>query len=360
MIRSTKVSINSARVKKRCNVNIFLEEYRRVIAQFVDLLWEEKDVPSLLPKKFTTQVQTWLTARMIQCCGKQASGIVRGTRKKYEQRNWRLAKLKQEGKDTKILEKAITPISKPDLTSVSAELDERFIKVDLDNQTSFDGWITIGCIGRKMKLVLPFKRHKHFNELDESGEMTKGARIGRKNVTFIFNLPDVPKKRNGEILGIDIGVTNCIATSQDNLSKKDVHGHTLTSIMKKLSLRKKGSNGFRQAQNHRKNYINWAVNQLDLTGVKEIRRENIKNLRKGKKSSRFLAHWTYTDIFDKLDRLCEKQGVLVTKVNPAYTSQICAKCGTKGKRRGKHFSCSCRITTDSDLNAALNILSASL
>lgn len=354
MIRSTKTSLKFTNSGKAVQLNRFLGEYRRVVGAFIDMLWEIEKVPSLIPKEFTSKINSWLTARMIQCAAKQASGIVRGTRKKYEQRVWRLNQLKNTGKDYSRLEAAITPISKPKIDNLPAELDERFVKVDLDNQTSFDGWLTIGCIGDKLKLVIPFKKHAHFNKMLVAGKLTKGVRVNSKSATFMFEI-EKPLKKDGEVLGVDVGVTSCLATSGGHLTATDAHGHNLTSITKTLERRKKGSNGFRKAATHRKNFVNWSVNQLNLSGIKEVRREDIKNLRRGKRTSRFLSHWAYADIFDKLDRFCEEQGVLVVTAKPAYTSQICPVCKTLGKRRRKNFSCSCGYENDADLNAAANL-----
>ncbi len=71
-----------------------------------------------------------------------------------------------------------------------------------------------------------------------------------------------------------------------------------------------------------------------------------------------MSHWTYTDIFEKLKSYCEEQGVLVTRVNPAYTSQKCSACGSiaRENRSGKLFKCTeCNFTQDADLNASKNI-----
>ena len=356
MIRSTKTSLQFSHTGKKHQLWIFLTEYRRVLRLFVDLFWEEKQIRPLVPKEFTDKIETWLSARMVQCAGKQASGIVRGTKKKHNQQLWRLDQLTLEGKDTVNLKNAInkTTPTKPDLNNVSAELDSRFIKMDLNNKTSFDGWLVVTSIGEGLKLVLPFKRHKHFNTLLSKGILKRGVRICETDVTFMVEFNE-PIKENGKTLGVDIGITNTLADSNGVLSKSDKHGHTLTSILHKTMRRKKGSIGFRQACNHRENYVNWSVNRLNLNGIREVKREDIKNLRRGKRTSGFLSHWTYAGIFDKLDRFCEEQGVLVTKVNPAYTSQICPRCKTIGERRGKNFTCSCGNKNDSDLNAALNL-----
>ena len=56
---------------------------------------------------------------------------------------------------------------------------------------------------------------------------------------------------------------------------------------------------------------------------------------------------------------CEENSVLLTKVNPAYTSQTCSHCGTKDKtnRKGETYSCKvCGLIIDADYNASINIL----
>lgn len=166
------------------------------------------------------------------------------------------------------------------------------------------------------------------------------------------------KKNDGEVLGIDVGINNCWTSSSGNSSTKDIHGHNLKFIQKKLSRRKKGSKGFKKAQEHRKNYINWSLKQINLKNIKQLNLENIKNLRKHKKCSRYIKHWTYSTIFKKLERLCEESGVQIHKVNPIYTSQRCSKCGwtRKRNRNGIKFKCEkCSFVCNSDLNASKNI-----
>jgi transposase len=92
------------------------------------------------------------------------------------------------------------------------------------------------------------------------------------------------------------------------LSQKDNHEHSLSSILDKLSRKKKGSKAFKRAQIHRKNFVHWSVNQINFEGVKEVRLEKVVNIRFGKKSSRKMSHWSNPEIRDKIKRKCEKLG----------------------------------------------------
>ena len=362
MIKSSKLSVKFANASKREQLDVFIAEYRRVVSVFVDLLWMDEKIPCLLPSDTTSKIDSWLSARAVQCAGKQASGIVRGTRKKQEKRLFMINKLlgsnliKKAKKLQGIYDRVVT--SKPSIATVNPELDGRFIKINTKNNTSFDIWLTISSLGNKLKLVLPLKRSKHFNELDSKGAIKAGVRLGPSAVTFMFDLPDVPKKEQGAVLGIDIGLKSVLSCSDGVASYRDTHGHDLDSILQVMTRKKKGSLGFKRSKSHRKNYINWSINQLNLRNYKEVRLENIKHLRRGRRSSSLLSHWTYTEIFDKLKSKCEEQGVLVTQISATYTSQRCSACGwvRKSNRKGKLFRCgSCSFEHDADLNAAKNI-----
>jgi IS605 OrfB family transposase len=271
-------------------------------------------------------------------------------------------KLTEEGKTRKAkkLQKIYdnAKVSKPNIDIIEPELDSRFVELDLNNKTSFDVWITLASLGYKFKIVIPFKKSKHFNKLLEKGKLKLGVRLSKSNLTFSFDIPKKEKKESGNILGIDIGQTTLFSCSDNQVSKKDKHGHDLVSISNKLSRKKKGSKAFKKAQDHRTNYTNWSVKQLNLQNVKQIRIENIKNLRLGKKSSRQLSRWVYRGIFDKLISHCKDFGVQVITVDPTYTSQRCSSCGwtRKSNRKGKLFKCGkCGNILDSDLNASKNI-----
>ena len=362
MIKSSKCALKFCNSGKLQSVHRIIDEYKVVMEKFVELLWLEEKPCKFVPKSITSQVKTWLSARMIQCAGKQASGVVRGTKTKQKRREYVKSKLMAEGKHKKArkLQRFIDEvnISKPELNHIQPELDSRFVQTHLDQDSSFDGWIRLASIGNKTKLNIPFRKSKHFNKMLKSGKLKTGIRLSKKRITFMFEIPDVKKKSSGAVLGIDVGQTSTIACSNGHLSTANAHGHDLKSISDILCRKKKGSKGFGRTTQHRKNYINWSINQLNLSKVKEVKIENIKNMRKGKITSRRLGHWTYTNIFEKLSSRCEEQGVLVTRVNPTYTSKRCSGCGwtRSSNRKGKLFKCNlCGLSMDSDLNAALNI-----
>ena len=366
MIRSSATTMRFSNDGKRASLAVVLEEYRRVVKEFVAILWSRphKEIRSLLDKDTIALVPSTLSARLLQCAGKQASGIVRGTRTKNERRIWRHGKLQEEGRH-KAARKLWATIQEheaamPEVTNeLPMELDERFCSIELEVETkSFDGWLELGSLGGGLKLLLPFKRTRHFNAMLQRGILKKGVRLSERKITFMFELPEAEPRQSGTTAGIDIGMTTLLSCSDGTASKPCRHGHDLTSICKKIARKKKGSRGFREAQQHRRNYINQQINRLPWDDLRQINIEAIRHLRRGKRTSRFLGHFNYADILERLKSMASERGVLVLEMDPAFTSQRCSGCGwtREGSRRGKKFQCGkCGFAADADLNASFNL-----
>jgi IS605 OrfB family transposase len=366
MTKSSVLSLKFSNAGKLAQLDDFLTEYLKVAQVFVDLLWPLEVVPSLIPKALTDQVsgQTWLSARAIQAAAKQASGIVRGTKEKNRKRNYVYEKLFKEGHFKQARKLAATikanPMTKPLLKTIQPQLDSRFVNLNFDSKTKFDGWISLASLGQKLYLELPFKKTKHFNRLVNQGwtPNVKSARLSNKSICLTFTKEPTKARESGITLGIDVGVRSTYSASDGQQARADIHGWDLDGIQKRFKGKVKGSKAFGKVQEHRTNHINWVINQLNLDGVKTVKMENIKNLRKGKKSSGYLSRWTYTKIFDKLEDVCANSGVLTAHISPTYTSQRCSVCGwtRKRNRKGRNFKCTtCGFTADADLNASKNI-----
>jgi IS605 OrfB family transposase len=109
-----------------------------------------------------------------------------------------------------------------------------------------------------------------------------------------------------------------------------------------------------------KSYINREINVMyDVEKPTEIVLEKldfyswVKKL--SKKIKRSLSRWIKGYIQERLEYKASLMQIKVTMVNPAYTSQVCHKCGSFGKRDGKKFSCPDCGAMDADYNASVNI-----
>src|SRR5574343_1513886 len=170
MIRSTKTSIRFCNKQKKQDIFVFLSEYRRVCDLFIDILWGMSKIPTLMSKDITEQINSWLSAAVIQCAGKQASSIIKGVRQKDEQRKFIYNELSSRGKfsESKKLQKIIkkNTYSKPACRDIEPVLDSRIVRFDFISKTKeFDGWVGLFYMGNKTKINIPFKKTKHFNKL---------------------------------------------------------------------------------------------------------------------------------------------------------------------------------------------------
>jgi transposase len=364
MKRSSKHSINFTNKHKKEILYKFVSDYRNMLQKYINIIWSTQPLQSkkLLSSKDCNSINSGRTrdSRLRQCAAKQALGIVSGTITKHNKRKYMCKKLQKEKLDVTYLQRKIdTEVpTKPILKNISIELDSRFVDFKIVEK-EFNLFVRIKEIGNKEEILIPIKHTKVSKKWLSKGKMLNGIRISNNHITLIFEVPEPIKKTSGKVIGADQGITTCITLSDNQFTKKDPHGHDLTSIMHKISRCTKGSVGFKKTCNHRKNYINWSINQLNFQDIKQINLENVVNIRKGKSNSRFSSSWTYTDIKSKLISKSENEGFTLVLQNNKFRSQRCSKCGWVHKlnRFKKVFKCSdgmCGFTTDSDLNAALN------
>jgi transposase len=222
----------------------------------------------------------------------------------------------------------------------------------------FDGFLKLYCLRKPFgHIYIPIKYTKHTNKLINKGYQRKTSWIiGKDSVSSLWGYDPLPTTGT-IIVGADQGAKTCLTLSNGQATTTNKHGYDLASIMKKLSRRKKGSKGFKRAQEERTNYINWAINQLDINNIKELRLEKLYDVRRGCNSGRFLGHWTYTAINKKIINRCQEEGVPIKEQSPTYRSQRCSKCGWthKSNRKKKEFKCiCCGYSLDADLNGACN------
>jgi IS605 OrfB family transposase len=107
--------------------------------------------------------------------------------------------------------------------------------------------------------------------------------------------------------------------------------------------------------------VNHCVSKRIIQGFQGSRiiLEDLKGIRKikhGKRINRMLGNWSYFQLQGFIEYKANRDGIVVEKVNPMYTSQLCHRCGSLGVRVRGSFSCHCGLVNYSaDLNAARNL-----
>jgi putative transposase len=378
MIRSTKVTTKYANLNKIESIDRFCQTYSRIVQEIIDYIWEfgyvnsDKTVfnslkrrwkiDSKLDNSFLKQFDNGLfSQRMLQACGTQASSILRSCTIKNKQRKYVISKLMKEKKNSSKLQ-SITDkeqISVPRFRLIQPQLDSRFFDIiEYNGGKEFDEFIQLRLFKNSV-IRVPLNKHKKMIELENKGVIQNSIRLSKDYISLSYEIPEVEKKSEGTKVGADQGSVTCLSMSDGQVTKKDKHGHDLHSIMESLQRKKKGSNGFRKSQTHRKNYINWSINQLNFSEVKTINLERLFQMGKGTNKGRFLSGFAYTLIKEKLISVSESEGFVIIEISNEFRSQRCSECGwtQKSNRRRKVFECKkCRFSTDADLNASFNLL----
>ena len=180
---------------------------------------------------------------------------------------------------------------------------------------------------------------------------------------------------HGEGMGIDVGLTNFIATSDALLIKRQKFfvdaERKLKLLQQRVSRKKLGSNNWKKAQNKVAKLHEYIVNcrkdwhwklshQLCKdAGMIFVEDLNLVGLSRAMLSKHCLdASWG--QFFAILEQAGFKNGVYFQKVSAHKTSQICPSCGVEtGKKElsERTHSCSnCGYTTDRDVAAAQVVL----
>lgn len=127
--------------------------------------------------------------------------------------------------------------------------------------------------------------------------------------------------------------------------------------LKKLKTIKHRESNIVKDINHKisKKVVDYA--RKNKCGIKLEKLEGIRQRTKQVKSFKYsLNSWSYYQLQTFVEYKAQLAGVKVAYIEPAYTSQMCHKCGLIGNRNGKQFKCPhCEYTSHADGNAAWNI-----
>ena len=242
-------------------------------------------------------------------------------------------------------------------------LNQNLFNVQYGNH--FDNWVKISMPYKEEgksspQLKLPINQHSQslkYNKWNQKKTIRLLKKNGKYFMVFFYEKETPNLRTKGFSLDIDQGYKALVTCSDGQ-----VQGRDLEYLYKRISNKKQGSRAFKRLLVHRDSEINRACNQLDLSNIKELVLEDLKYLNyKTKLSTKVmntLQRWSYPKTTTKLKSLCQTNGILVSKVNPAYTSQRCSECGhiDKENRKGLCFSClECGYESNADYNAARNI-----
>lgn len=333
MRRSSRIYLNSLNKSKKEKVIQSLNNYANIVSYYIAMLWSKQDFSNQLANKSITDkgVKRFnTTARLSQLSYKQAREIINSQIKKQD--------------------KTI-----PRFKHISANLDSRFFFLN-----KFDGcfdW-ALKLTSGLPKIVIPFNNTKHtLKFINDGWVLSKSIRIGIDNkglwIDLIFEKEKPEIKKDGDVLGIDLGYRVPIATS-----RKELIGRELKQKIENIGKRRKSYHHFIKTEYNR------LLKQIDLTNIKLLAIEQLKNVKNNKRGkfsrrvNRLLSFWLYGKVINRLRQICEETGTCFKFKSPWKTSQRCPICGNidSKNRKGDKFCCtSCGFEENADTVGAMNL-----
>jgi putative transposase len=205
---------------------------------------------------------------------------------------------------------------------------------------------------------------------------------GRWFVSLLVDDPTVkPLPKTDQAIGIDMGITSLIATSDGEKIANPKHfkrlHQKLRGAQKAWSRKQKGSNNRQKARievakihgqitDARKDFLQKLTTQLVRENQTIIVEDlALKNLIKNPKLAQAISDASWGELIRQLAYKCQWYGRELVKIDRWFpSSKRCGNCGHIVDRMPlnvREWECpSCGANHDRDLNAALNILAAGL
>ena len=342
MQRAVKLSLDFITKTKRRQIDALLESYRGAVNFYIRSLWHER---GKLDKGTLARIEsTRLSERYKSQALKQALEIVVAT--------------KQSAKELGVV------ASRP-IFSGAAVLDAKFVTIE-EGKRSFDLAVRLSTLNKGHRITILTRKTKPFHKWASLplAKLIQGCALREDSIIIWFELPDLPAKMTGEVLGVDIGVNKLISDSNGNH-----YGREFKQIREKIKRRKPASEGKRAAYEERKHYLDASVKSLPFERLAVIGVEKLHDMKRGKQKTRgksfrkAMAPWTYRHVLERIEQKAQENRVLLVRVDPANTSRTCPACGAvhKDNRKGERFLCvTCDHAGDADTIGALNVLARTL
>lgn len=234
---------------------------------------------------------------------------------------------------------------------------------------------------------IPLRYHRSIPANATIKEVTlKKETTGEWYVTFGLEVEDtaLPEKPDvndldvEDCVGIDLGITNYIYTSDgDSVDWLDLSGEydRLRREQRSLSRKEHGSNNWekqrrevatvrrrikRKVEDFQHKLTTWLVKTYDAVFVEDL---NVAGMLQSEGNARNKQDAAWRGFIEMLEYKGDLYGTHVRQVNPAGTTKECAEGGVETEKPlwVREYSCpSCGFEADRDANASYNVLSRSL
>ena len=336
--------------QKLASVREFLLEIHRVVEWCIE--HHENDIlngmkkGSLLLAENLHRCDSWLTQRAKKNAFAEAHALVLGTKRSADALKKAYHRPKHDPKRVML-----------SMTNVEIQQNPEL--------KSFDLLVEVRCYdsrGSAVKTAIPLKKNKLFNKWNQKGKLCSSAILTDKYIQFSFEVEE-GKKTEGSMIGVDAGAKHLLTDDDGNH-----YGSEIWSLLQKLKRKKRLSNAWWRCREEIKEYIDktckqlpfWAIRLLVLEDNRKIKNKSKLKGRLSKNIRSVLTGWSISRINDRVERLCEENGVSLRRVPAWYNSTTCPDCGhsEKGNRASQEeFICvDCGCLHNADKVGAMNSL----
>lgn len=190
----------------------------------------------------------------------------------------------------------------------------------------------------------------------------------------VYDVAEAPVKAEGNIMGVDLGI-KCPAVMYCSNGKVkfcgngrknkfirrhfDVLRHNAQKAKKQKALARFADKEQRIMKDIDHKISREIINTAIENNVSVIRMEQLSNIRsstrKSRKNNHSIHNWSFYRLASFIEYKARLAGIRIEYVNPAFTSQMCPKCGSVHHADDRNYSCECGYHTHRDLLGAINI-----
>jgi putative transposase len=264
----------------------------------------------------------------------------------------------------------------PNLRRCNLALDEKVAVVeDAREPGAFSRWIKLSTLDKGKPVLLPVTANPWFDGVE--GRQMPFVQIncnenGRLKAGIIKDVKETPYQTRTRVLGLDVGLKTLIASSKgdllgqnvlDKLSRWDSAITTLAANRQKAGMRVRSARYDRLVNRMRsflKNEIHRTLRQVLLRhkpALVSVEVLDFRSTQLSRRMNRLVQNFGRTEFNKALAGYAEQYKFEIADVEPAYSSQECARCHyvDARNRKGTKFVCRCcGHTTHADVNAARN------
>ena len=229
-------------------------------------------------------------------------------------------------------------------------------------------------VPKKLGGRIKVKQHRPIEGTPKTAHLVLRA-DGHWYVLVVCDLGDAPEKREGDAVGLDVGLRHFVADSDGNtVENPRCFGNAQRKLkvsQRRTARREKGSNRrkkaarqtakqhlkvARQRKDHAHKVARSYLERYAFIAVEDLR---VSNMLKNRRLAKAIADASWSAFRNILTLKAESAGARVIEVPPHFTSQRCFGCGEivrKSLSVRTHACPHCGYVEDRDVQPAKNIL----